>query len=108
MTISSSLSFSPSATSRINSSWTCSSNRDFSLFSLISFETLTSDPKYHKWILQERINLYRNKTKFDNDSIHYDLKSNTMDYLKSMFYLSRKFLNLNKKIILNLYNYYKL
>ena len=66
---------------------------------LISFGELTSDPKYHKWILQERINLYKNKTKFDNDSIHYDLKSNTMDYLKSMFYLSRKFEAINNDII---------
>jgi hypothetical protein len=71
----------------------------FRLLDLISFGTLTSDPKYHKWILQERINLYRNKTKFDNDSIHYDLKSNTMDYLKSMFYLSRKFEAFNNDII---------
>ena len=66
---------------------------------LISFGNLTSLPKYHKWILQERINLYRNKTKFDNDSIHYDLKSNTMDYLKSMFYLARKFEEINNNII---------
>jgi len=66
---------------------------------LISFGELTSLPKYHKWILQERLNLYRNKNKFDNDSIHYDLKSNTMDYLKSMFYLSRKFDDINNEII---------
>ena len=66
---------------------------------LISFEELTSLPKYHKWILEERINLYRNKTKFDNDSIHYDLKSNSIDYLKSMFYLSRKFEAINNDII---------
>jgi len=66
---------------------------------LISFSELTSLPKYHKWILQERLNLYRNKTQFDNDSIHYDLKSNTIDYLKSMFYLSRKFEEINNDII---------
>ena len=66
---------------------------------LISFGELTSLPKYHKWIIQERINLYRNKTSFDNDSIHYDLKSHTMDYLKSMFYLSRKFEGINDDII---------
>lgn len=67
---------------------------------LISFsDELTSLPKYHNWILQERLNLYRNKTNFDNDSIYYDLKSNTMDYLKSMFYLSRKFEQFNNDII---------
>ncbi len=66
---------------------------------LISFGELTSLPKYHKWIIQERINLYGNKTSFDNNSIHYDLKSHTMDYLKSMFYLSRKFEGINNDII---------
>ena len=66
---------------------------------LISFGELKSLPKYHEWILQERVNLYRNKTKFDNNSIHYDLKSNTMDYLKAMFYLSRKFEETNNVIV---------
>ena len=54
---------------------------------LTSFNELESDKKYHKWILEQRKLIYGNKTKFDENSIYYDLKSNTKDYLKSMFYI---------------------
>jgi len=54
---------------------------------LTSFKELESDQKYHKWILEQKKLIYGNKTKFDEDSIYYDLKSNTKDYLKSMFYI---------------------
>ena len=68
---------------------------------LISFEEPKSAEKYHSWIREQRNLLYPNKTVFDNDNIYYDLKSNTQDYLVSMFYLSRHFELLNDEIIRN-------
>ena len=54
---------------------------------LTSFNELTSDTKYHKWILEQRKLIYCNKNKFEEDNIVYDLKSHSQDYLKSMFYI---------------------
>jgi hypothetical protein len=68
---------------------------------LISFEEPKSAEKYHSWIREQRSKLYPNKITFDNDNIYYDLKSNTQDYLVSMFYLSRQFELLNDEIIRN-------
>ena len=68
---------------------------------LMSFSDLTSDQKYHQWIIQERIKLYLNKTRFDNDNIYYDLKSNTQDYLISMFHISNELEKLNQVRIQN-------
>ena len=68
---------------------------------LISFDEPKSAHEYHLWIREQRNLLYPNKTKFDNDNIYYDLKSNTQDYLVSMFYLSRQFEVLNDEIIRN-------
>jgi len=63
---------------------------------LMNFGNLTSDEKYHKWIIQERIKLYPNKTRFDNDNIYYHLKSNTQDFLHSMFHISIELEKLNE------------
>ena len=41
---------------------------------LTSFNELTSDKKYHKWILEQRKLIYQTKTEFEEDSIYYDLK----------------------------------
>jgi hypothetical protein len=68
---------------------------------LISFDEPKSAHEYHLWIREQRNLLYPNKTKFDNDNIYYDLKSNTQDYLVSMFYLSRQFEVMNDEIIRN-------
>lgn len=65
---------------------------------LITFGELTSDIKYHDWIKSEKLKLFPKKTKFDEDSIYYDLKSNTQDYLISMFHILGQFEELNKKI----------
>jgi hypothetical protein len=54
---------------------------------LTSFNELTSDTKYHKWILEQRKLIYCNKNKFEEDNIVYDLKSHSQDYIKSMFYI---------------------
>ncbi len=64
---------------------------------LISFNPLTADEQYHKWIIEERKKLYQTKSKFDKDSIYYDLKSNTQDYLQTMFYLATKFEKINEE-----------
>jgi hypothetical protein len=65
---------------------------------LISFNELTADEKYKNWIIEERKKLYPNKTKFDKDLINYDLKSNTQDYLQSMFYLATKLEKINSEL----------
>ena len=54
---------------------------------LTSFSELESDKKYHKWILEQRKLIYRNKNEFEEDNIVYDLKAHPQDYLKSMFYI---------------------
>uniref|UniRef100_A0A6C0AEZ4 Uncharacterized protein n=1 Tax=viral metagenome TaxID=1070528 RepID=A0A6C0AEZ4_9ZZZZ len=63
----------------------CSFNKDY-----------ISDIKYHNWINEQKLKLFPNKNKFDHDSIHYDLKSNTQDYLISMFYILEQFEIFNK------------
>ena len=68
---------------------------------LMNFGDFTSDQKYHQWIIQERIKLYPNKTRFDNDNIYYDLKSNTQDFLHSMFHISIELEKLNQIRIQN-------
>ena len=55
---------------------------------LTSFSELQSNQKYHQFIKEQRKLIYGNKTKFDEYNIMYDLKSNTQDYLKSMFYIA--------------------
>jgi len=57
---------------------------------LTSFNELESDKKYHKWILEQRKLIYGNKTKFEKDSIYYDLKMKPQDYLKSIFYICKE------------------
>ncbi len=66
---------------------------------LIFKDELTSDPKYHEWVQQTKRELYNGKTVFDENSVYYDVKSNTQDYIKSMFYLVEKIEEINKVII---------
>ena len=44
-----------------------------------------SDNKYHRWIKQIRKNIIPKKETYDKNSILYDIKSNTIDYLKSLY-----------------------
>jgi hypothetical protein len=62
---------------------------------LISFDTLTSNEKYHKWITEQRIKLFPNKIKFEENNIYYELKSNTQYFLHSMFYICNELEKLN-------------
>jgi len=68
---------------------------------LMHFGDLTSDEKYHKWIIEERIKLYPNKIRFDNDNIYYHLKSNTQEFLHSIFHISIELEKLNELRIQN-------
>lgn len=65
---------------------------------LMSTADLTSDPKYHAWIKEQRKLIFKDKS-FDKDSIHYDLKSNTQTYLHSIFYILGEFEKMNNKIL---------
>ena len=59
-----------------------------------------SDNKYHRWIKQVRKNIIPKKETYDKNSILYDIKSNTIDYLKSFIYLGieiEKFYNKEEK-----------
>ena len=62
---------------------------------LVSFDTLTSNEKYHKWIIEQRIRLFPNKTKFEENNIYYELKSNTQYFLHAMFYICNELEKLN-------------
>jgi hypothetical protein len=45
---------------------------------------------YHKWIIEQRKFIIPNKTTFDKDNISYDIKSNTIDYLKCFVYIGKE------------------
>ena len=62
---------------------------------LVSFDALTSNEKYHKWIIEQRIKLFPNKTKFEENNIYYELKSNTQYFLHAMFYICNELEKLN-------------
>ena len=62
---------------------------------LVSFDTLTSNEKYHKWIIEQQIRLFPNKTKFEENNIYYELKSNTQYFLHAMFYICNELEKLN-------------
>ncbi len=74
--------------------------RDAGIYSLckdlrtIKTDILTGELKskkfYHKWITEQRKHILPNKTKFDKDSIYYDLKSNSLDYFPSMVYMMKQ------------------
>ena len=58
-----------------------------------------SDSKYHEWIKEQRKYVLPDKKTFDKDSIHYDLCSNTQDYLKGYIYMNKQLENLNDENI---------
>jgi len=68
---------------------------------LIHFTDFTSDVIYHAWIREQKNKLFPNKNSFNKNSIHYDLKSNTQDYLISMFHISNELEKLNELRIQN-------
>ena len=62
---------------------------------LITFGELTSDIKYHDWIKEQKSKLFPNKNVFDNENIYYHLKSNTQDFLISMFHICSELEKIN-------------
>jgi hypothetical protein len=62
---------------------------------LITFGELTSDIKYHDWIKEQKLKLFPNKNVFDNENIYYHLKSNTQDFLISMFHVCNELEKIN-------------
>ena len=74
---------------------------------LIIFGELISDIKYHDWIKEQRIKLFPNKIKFNNDNIYYHLKSNLQDFLVSIFYISNELEKINN-IKIRLFNVFPL
>jgi len=54
---------------------------------LTSFNDLTSNVKYHEFIIKQRKLIFDTKIVLAENNIVYDLKANTQDYLKSMFYI---------------------
>src|SRR5205823_1387002 len=61
-------------------------------------DTFKSDTKYHEWIKLQRLNLIPQKVAFDENSIAYDLKSNTGDYLKPMMYIGKQLEKINEQL----------
>jgi hypothetical protein len=58
---------------------------------LLSLSTeYKSYQKYHNWITEQKKYIIPNKTKYDKDNILYDIKSNTIDYLKCFVYIGKE------------------
>ena len=49
-----------------------------------------SNHHYHKWITQQKQFILPPKTKYEKNSVMYDLKCNTMDYLPCMIYMMKQ------------------
>jgi len=68
---------------------------------LITYGDFTSDEKYHCWIKQERLKLFPNKNRFDENNIYYELKSNTQYFIFGMFHISIELEKINVERIKN-------
>lgn len=62
---------------------------------LITFGELTSNPKYHNWIKEQKQKLFPNKTQFEENNIFYELKSNSIHFLYGMFHICSELENIN-------------
>ncbi len=66
---------------------------------LMSFNNeLTAKEEYHKWIKEQRKLIYGKKKSFNNNSIYYNLKSNTHDYIKPLIYIAKELEKVYNKI----------
>ena len=50
----------------------------------------TSKPYYHSWITEQKKRILPNKTKFQKDSVSYDLKCKIMDYFPCMITMMKQ------------------
>jgi len=48
---------------------------------------------YHKWITEQKHHILPSKTKFEKNSIMYDLKCKPMDYLRAMIFMMKRIEN---------------
>ena len=68
----------------------------FAEFRNIKYDLLSTSTEYkslktyHKWITEQRKFIIPNKTTYDKDNISYDIKSNTIDYLKCFVYIGKE------------------
>jgi hypothetical protein len=60
---------------------------------------LTSDPKFHVWIANNKHFITPLKIRYLKNSIHYDVKAKPQDYLKCLFFINKKIASKNDKII---------
>ena len=58
-------------------------------------KVLTSDVKYHQFILKNKPVLIPDKKKFSKNSIYYDVKANPQDYLRPLFKINTRIDNIN-------------
>ena len=49
-----------------------------------------SNHHYHKWIAEQKQHILPNRTKFEKNSIMYDLKCKTMEYLPCMIFMMKQ------------------
>lgn len=70
-------------------------------YDILNLGEMCSDPQYHSWVKEHRNKLYPNKTAFENNSIYYELKSNTQYFLCSMFHICTTLEKINGQKILD-------
>ena len=68
---------------------------------LINYGDFTSDIKYHKWIIEQKIKLFPNKTQFHENNIYYEIKSNTKYFIYGMFHICVELEKINIERIKN-------
>lgn len=56
---------------------------------------LVSDKKYHKWILEKRKHVLKNKKSLEKNNVQYDIKVYPQDYLKPLIYIGKSLEEIN-------------
>jgi len=56
---------------------------------IVDTKVYTSKSYYHKWITEQKQHILPKKTKYEKNSIFYDLKCNPMDYFPSMIFMMK-------------------
>lgn len=57
-----------------------------------------SNHHYHKWIAEQKQYILPHRTKFDKNSVMYDLKCKTMEYLPCMIYMMKQVENEDESV----------
>ena len=56
----------------------------------VDTKTYTSKSYYHKWITEQKQHILPNKTKYEKNSIFYDLKCKPIDYFPCMIFMMKQ------------------